>query len=145
MGFPGGSNDKESTCNARDSGSIPGSGRSWEGNGYPLQYSYLENSMDRGAWQAIVPEIAKSQTLLNGSFTFFLIFHMLLLSLSAVRVIHNSTVRVVCRCLFIHLAADALVAFRCWLWQACCSEPARVQPQWIQGNSKQGRSQHHRN
>ena len=44
---------KESACNAGDSGSIPGSGRSsGEGNGYPLQYSYLENPMDRGAWWA---------------------------------------------------------------------------------------------
>ena len=47
--FPGGSDDKESACNAGDLGSIPGSGRSpGEGNGYPLQYSFLDNSMDRG-------------------------------------------------------------------------------------------------
>ena len=53
MGFPGGSDGKESACNAGDLGSIPGSGRSpGEGSGYPLQYSCLENSMDRGAWQA---------------------------------------------------------------------------------------------
>ena len=45
----------ESACNAEDTGSIPGLGRSpGEGNGYPLQYSYLENSMDREAWQAAV-------------------------------------------------------------------------------------------
>ena len=45
MGFPGGSEDKESACNAADPGSIPGSGRSpGEGNGYPVQYSCLENS-----------------------------------------------------------------------------------------------------
>ena len=51
-GFPGGSDDKESTCNAGDLGSVPGLGRSLgEGDGYPLQYSGLENSMDRGAWQ----------------------------------------------------------------------------------------------
>ena len=50
MGFPGGSNNKESAYNAGDLGSVPGSGRSpGEGNGYPLQYSCLENSMDRGA------------------------------------------------------------------------------------------------
>ena len=55
MGFPGGSNSKETACNAGDPGSIPGSGRSLgEGNGSPLQYSCMENSMDRGAWQAIV-------------------------------------------------------------------------------------------
>ena len=47
MGFPGSSVGKESTCNAGDPRSIPGSGRSaGEGNGYPLQYSGLENSMD---------------------------------------------------------------------------------------------------
>ena len=50
VGFPGGSDNKESACNAGDLGSIPGLGRSpGEGNGYPLQYSYLENSMDKGA------------------------------------------------------------------------------------------------
>ena len=47
-GFPGGSDGKESACNAGDAGSIPGLGRSpGEGNGYPLQYSCLENPMDR--------------------------------------------------------------------------------------------------
>ena len=51
-GFPGGSDGKESACNARDPGLIPGSGRSpGEGNGSPLQYSCLENPTDRGAWQ----------------------------------------------------------------------------------------------
>ena len=50
-GFPGGSEGKESACNAGGLGSIPRSGRSpGEGNGYPHQYSCLENSMDRGAW-----------------------------------------------------------------------------------------------
>ena len=50
-GFPSGSHSEESTCNVRDLGSIPGSGRfPGEGNGSPLQYSYLENPMDRGAW-----------------------------------------------------------------------------------------------
>ena len=53
---------KEFACNARDPGSIPGSGRSpGEGNGNPLQYSSLENPVDRGAWQAIVHGVAKSQ------------------------------------------------------------------------------------
>ena len=57
---------KESACNAADSGSIPGSGRSpGEGNGNPLQYSCLENPMDRGAWQVIVHGVAKSQTWLS--------------------------------------------------------------------------------
>ena len=60
MGFPGASDGKESTCNEGDMGSIPGLGRSpGEGNSYPLQYSGLENSMDRGAWQATVHGITK--------------------------------------------------------------------------------------
>ena len=53
-GLPSDSDGKESTCNAGDLGSIPESGRSpGEGIGYPLQYSCLENSMDRGAWRVI--------------------------------------------------------------------------------------------
>ena len=56
QGFPGGSDDKESACSAGDQGSIPGSGRSpGEGNGNPLQYSCLENPMDRGAWWGYSP------------------------------------------------------------------------------------------
>ena len=58
VGFPGGSDGRESACNARDPGLIPGSGWSpGEGNGYSLQYSCLENSIDRGAWQAVVHEV----------------------------------------------------------------------------------------
>ena len=59
-GFPGGSVVKNLPANAGDVGSIPGSGRSpGEGNGNPLQYSCLENPMDRGAWQATVHGVAK--------------------------------------------------------------------------------------
>ena len=55
-GFPGGSDGKEYTCHAGDLGSIPGLGRSpGEKNGYPLQYSDLDNSMDRGAWVGYSP------------------------------------------------------------------------------------------
>ena len=62
-GFPGGSDGKESACNAGDQGSVPGLGRSpGGGNGNPLQYSCLEDSMDRGAWRAIVCGVAESQT-----------------------------------------------------------------------------------
>ena len=62
MGFPGGSDGKESACNAGDLGSIPGSGRSpGEGNGNMLQYSCLQNSMDRGVWWSTVHGVAKSQ------------------------------------------------------------------------------------
>ena len=56
---PGGSDGKESACNAEDPDSIPGLGRSLEGNGYPLQYSCLENPMGRGAWWATVHGVAK--------------------------------------------------------------------------------------
>ena len=66
MGFPGGSEGKESACYAGDVGLIPGLGRSpGEENGYPLQYSCLENSMERGAWEATVHRVAKSQTELS--------------------------------------------------------------------------------
>ena len=60
MGFPHSSVSKESACNAGDPGLIPGLGRSpGEGNGNPLQYSCLENPMDRGAWRATVYELAR--------------------------------------------------------------------------------------
>ena len=66
LGFPGGSEVKASASNVGDPGWIPGSGRSpGEGNGNPLQYSCLENPMDRGAWQATVHGVAKSQTWLR--------------------------------------------------------------------------------
>ena len=61
-----GGDGKESACNAGDLGSIPGLGRSaGEGHGNPLQYSCLENSVDRGAWQAAVHMVTKSQTRLS--------------------------------------------------------------------------------
>ena len=61
--FPAGLDSKESACNAGDPGLISESGRSsGEGNGNPLQYSCLENSMDRGAWWATVHGVPKSQT-----------------------------------------------------------------------------------
>ena len=73
MGFPGGSEVKASACNAGDLGLIPGLGRSpGEGNGNPLQYSCLENPMDRGAWWATVYGVAKSQTRLS-DFTSFML------------------------------------------------------------------------
>ena len=61
--FPGGSDSKASAYNAGDPGSIPGLGRSpGEGNGNPLQYSCLENSLDRGAWRSTVHGVAKNWT-----------------------------------------------------------------------------------
>ena len=66
-----------SAWNVGDLGSIPGLGRSpGEGNGNPLQYSYLENPMDGGAWQATVHGVAKNQTLTSLSlFTSLLLSH----------------------------------------------------------------------
>ena len=64
--FLGGSEGKASACDAEDPGSIPGLGRSpGEGNGNPLQYSCLENPMDRGAWWPTVHGAAKSRTRLS--------------------------------------------------------------------------------
>ena len=61
--FPGGSDDKESACNAGDLALIPVSGRSLgEGNGNPLQYSCLGNPIDRRAWRATVHVVVKSWT-----------------------------------------------------------------------------------
>ena len=65
-GFPGGSDAKKFAFYVGDPGSLPGLGRSpGGGNDNPLQYSCLENSMDRGAWWAIVHEVTKSQTQLS--------------------------------------------------------------------------------
>ena len=63
MVFPNSSDSKASAYNAGDPSLIPGSGRSpGEKNGYPLQYSCLENSMDKGAWWATVHEVTESDT-----------------------------------------------------------------------------------
>ena len=73
--FPGSSTGKESSCNAGDLGSTPGSRRSpGEGNGNPLHYSCLENPMDGRAWQATVHGVAKSWTQLS-NFIFHFHFH----------------------------------------------------------------------
>ena len=66
LGFPGGLDGKDSACNEGDLALISGLGRSpGEGNSYPFQYSCLENSIDRGAWQATVHGVTKSWTELN--------------------------------------------------------------------------------
>ena len=76
--FPGGSDGKVSAYNAGDPGSIPESGRSTgEGNVNPLQYSCLENPMDRGAWWTTVHGVPKSWTRLSD---FAFTFHMHLIS-----------------------------------------------------------------
>ena len=79
LGFSGDSDGKQSVCNAEEPGSIPGSGRSpGEGNGNPLQYSCLENSMDRRAWWATVHGVAKNWTQLRD-------FHLTLYQLNFVQ------------------------------------------------------------
>ena len=66
MGFPSSPDGKASACNAGDPGLIPGLRKSpGEGNGNPLQYLCLGNPMDRGAWQATVHQVVKSQTRLT--------------------------------------------------------------------------------
>ena len=63
---PGGTDGKESACKAGDSGSFPGLGTSpGEGKNNPLQYSHLENSMDRGAWRSTAHVVTKSWTQLS--------------------------------------------------------------------------------
>ena len=63
MGFSGSSDGKEAACSAGDLGSIPGLGRSpGGGHGTPLQYSRLENPMDRGAWRAVSMGSQKNRT-----------------------------------------------------------------------------------
>ena len=70
-GFPDSLVAKEFTCNAGDPDSIPGLGKSpGEGNGYPLQYSCLKNSMDRGTWWTTVHGVAKSKTQLTTNTVF---------------------------------------------------------------------------
>ena len=77
IGFPGGSDGKESTCNVGDLGLIAGLGRSpGEGNGNPLQDYCLENPRDRGAWCTAVHGVARSRTRLS-DFTFTFHFHAL--------------------------------------------------------------------
>ena len=66
VGFPGSSVGKESSCGAGDPGSISGLGKfPGEGNGYPFQHLCLENSVDRGGWQATVHGVTKSWTQLS--------------------------------------------------------------------------------
>ena len=69
-GFPGGSGGKVCVCNAGDLCLTPASGRSpRDGNGYPVQYSCLDNPMEKGAWQAIVDGVTNSQTRLSTQYT----------------------------------------------------------------------------
>ena len=77
-GFSDSSSGKESACNSGDPSSIPGLGRSpGGGNGNPLQYSGLENPMDRGSWQVIVHRVVKSQTGLKWFNTHYVFFNFM--------------------------------------------------------------------
>ena len=81
--FPGGSDSKEFSCNTEDLGLIPGSGRSpGERNSYPLQYSCLENSMDRGAWWVTVHGVSKSRTQVT-DFHFHQVKHSYILAIGS--------------------------------------------------------------
>ena len=74
------SDGKESACDAKDPDLIPGSGRSpRKGNGNPLQYSCLENSMDRGAWWATVHGVTKSRTQLSDYYYYYYYYDSVLL------------------------------------------------------------------
>ena len=94
MGFPRGSEVKASACNAGDLGLNPGLGRSpGEGNGNPLQYSCLENPMDRGASWATVHRVAKSRTQLSyftscDSYPFYFINFMVVLLGVSVKIVN---------------------------------------------------------
>ena len=78
LGFPGVSNGKEAACSVGDLDSIPGLGRSpGEGNGYPLQYSCLENLMDRGAWPATIHWVTESDTTERLTLTLLSLQHIL--------------------------------------------------------------------
>ena len=77
VGFPGSSEVKASACNVGELGSIPGLERSpGEGNGNPVQYSCLENPMDRGAWWAILHGVAENQTRLSDCTVYFYVYSM---------------------------------------------------------------------
>ena len=77
MGSPDDSDSKESACNAESQGLVPGLGRSpGKGNGYILQYSCLENSMDRGAWRATVHGSQKSDMTEGLTVSLFTMFNL---------------------------------------------------------------------
>ena len=103
LGFPGGSDGKESACSVGDPSSIPGSGRSpGEGNGNPLQYSCLKTPMNGGVWQAIVHEVAKSQTRLSDFICFLLVKKQspcFSEGLEMVLVLHKSNINISSRCI----------------------------------------------
>ena len=109
MSFPGSSDDKESTCNAGDWGLIPESGRfPGGGHGNLLQYSYLENPVDRGSWQITVRRVVESRTRLNDYH-----FHFILIIDVSVELPFLIFV-----CFIFGCAGSSLlfVGFLCWQW-----------------------------
>jgi len=117
-----GSQGKASACNVGDPGSIPGLGRSpEEGNGNPLQYSFLENPMDGGTWWATVHRVAKSQTRLS-DFTFTFTF-------TALHTFHHTYF--VCDAVF--LPGYSLVFDSDLMYKVCIGENAFAPPPPPQG------------
>ena len=114
VGFPGGSDGKESAWKAGDLGSIPGSGRCpEEGNGYPLQYSGLENSMDKGAWYATVYVVKKSWTRLSNEY-----FHFIFI----VDVQYFINYRWITKCFTVFKGyVPFTVIIKYWLYPLCCT------------------------
>ena len=105
LGSPGSSDGKESSCNALDRGSVPGSGASPEKRiGYPLQYSCLEYSMDSGAWWATVHRVTKSWTRQNNYHFYFFTFTL--------QIDHHDKYNN-------HLSHTKLLQY-CWLYSLYC-------------------------
>ena len=132
MGFPSGSVGKESACNAGDLGSIPGLGKSpGEGNGNPLQYSCLENSMDRGAWQAIVHRIAVGHDC-ETNFHFQLLIHCI--STTPINLKKTSNFRLSLRYFECHML------WRVWILlnnsKTCCNFHFVETLNWLNSNLK---------
>ena len=95
-GFPGGSDGKESACNIGDLGSIPGLERSpGERNSYPLQYSGLENSMDRAAWHALVHASQRVRHNFHFTSVFLLTFSLLEWAVFKIKLLPKSPTRIV--------------------------------------------------
>ena len=113
MDFPGGLDRKGSACNARNLGLIPESQRfPGEGNGYPLQYSCLENPMDRGGWRATVHGVAKSWTWLSD---WYFHFHMFVHACVLSRFSHGTSSRFRAS-LVAQLVKNPSAMWETWVW-----------------------------
>ena len=115
--IPGSSDGKESACNASDLDLIPGLGRSpGEGNGNPLQYSCLENSMDRGVWWTIVHGVAKRQTQLSYWHTSTLFYWLISFTRTLAQWDRNSLY-----CSLMYSQFSAYLNYTCWIleWNIC--------------------------